>query len=316
MGVRISLLLLAVIFVRSVFADELTRAVQEQLQGQKVYSGPIDGERSEMFTKALKTYQQQHGLPATGVIDRATAKALDDENGTALPDARPSASVALRLSPPPQASPPLATASPSEPRETPRVTPEVSVPPTVPIVSPTMAPEATIAPSIPATTATPAAESSPTIPATPTPSPPAVSDVSSPPPPQESPELPPPFSVARVTKFLRDFLHAGEGKYVTPQLRYFSFPVDYFEHGPVKQQFVRSDTLRYMRRWPRRRYSLSAPVRVAPVDANSVTADFTVSYAVQSGKRRTSGRSSNRVTLREIGGKLKIVAIKEEPTHD
>ena len=103
---------------------------------------------------------------------------------------------------------------------------------------------------------------------------------------------------------------------MTPQLRFYSFPVDYFGHGQVNQQFVRSDSLRYMRRWSRRRYMLTDPVKIMPVDSETVTADFTIAYTVQRGKRRTSGRTSNRVTLREINGELKIVAIKEQRVAD
>jgi len=64
-----------------------------------------------------------------------------------------------------------------------------------------------------------------------------------------------------VTKFLRDYLHAGQSRSVSAQLRYFSFPVDYFGHGSVNEQFVRNDTRRYVRRWPVRHYMLTEPVR-------------------------------------------------------
>jgi Putative peptidoglycan binding domain len=303
--VRISLGLFLVMFVHSLLADELTRAVQEQLQAQGAYSGPLDGKRSAEFSRALRAYQQRHNLPASGVIDRATAKALDDESGLALPEVSmtppamgPPAS--SRPAPPPPISRNSIIPVPSSDSAADRGTTPVPISPTAPTATPppTISPAATPSATSPPQTAGPSLSPSSTI---------------SPAPPEESP---PPFTVERITKFLRDYLHAGEGKYVTPQLRFFSFPVDYFTHGSVNQQFVRSDTLRYMRRWPRRRYMLVEPVKVGPMDNDTATADFTVTFTVQRGKRRSNGRTSNRVTLREIKGALKIVAIKEQREQD
>ena len=280
-------------------ADELTRTVQEQLHAQGFYPGPIDGKAGIDFTNALKHYQLRHGLPVTGTIDRATAKALDDENGLALPEA--AASRRVEKSPTPQAVvPTVAPTAISEEITSPpahRAIPTSSVPPPTPPITNSAANAPGAAPTVSAT---------PQSNATPLP-------VTSPSPREEQLER---FSVERVTKFLRDYLHAGEGKYVTPQLRYFSFPVDYFAHGSVNQQFVRSDTLRYMHRWPRRRYMLIEPVKVAPVDDATASAEFTISFTVQRGKRRANGRTTNLVTLRQINGELKIVGIKEQRVPD
>jgi peptidoglycan hydrolase-like protein with peptidoglycan-binding domain len=317
-GVRVSLLFVFLLFACGAFADDLTRTVQEQLAAQGDYSGPIDGNRSAGLTEAIKAYQQRHNLPATGTMDLATAKALDDENGMVRPNVSPTPppQPAQQSSPPPPRSP---TASPAQtrPAESASVPPTPAPPvpsatvptpvpaptensPPVPVPSPTNS----IVAQTPSPTVTPVAPA----PGTPAPAPPGEL-----PPPQQ---LPAQFSTARVTKFLRDYLHAGEGKYVTPQLRYFSYPVDYFGHGLVNQQFVRSDTLRYMRRWPRRRYMLIEPVKVNPVDRETATVDFTMAFSVQSGKRHANGRTNERATLREIKGELKIVAMKEQRLND
>ena len=292
-----------VLFACSVSADELTRTVQERLKALGAYSGPLDGNASPDFTNALKTYQQRHKLPPTGVLDPATAKALDDETGMALPGssgAPPSEPAQQSSSPSVPAVPTFAPASPQaappEPR-TPQPSPAASSP------SPTAAP--------PAPSASLNNSPSPSL-ESPLPIPTAAAATS----PSAPVEPPPQFSTERVTKFLRDYLHAGEGKYVTPQLRFFSFPVDYFAHGLVNQQFVRSDTLRYVRRWPRRRYMLTEPVKVAAVDNQTATADFTIAFSVQKGKRRANGRTTNRVTLREVKSQLKIIAIKEQRVAD
>ncbi len=302
LNVRILVGLFLLIFADAVLADELTRGVQEQLQTQGAYSGPLDGNHSTEFVNALKAYQQRHNLPASGVIDRATAKALDDESGLALPSA--TAAPAKPFASSPSASP--APVSPAPTMPTPDATAIRTATPQLPSPSPVA-------------TSPPIAQARPTVPVTPPPQTPASSAIPSPSPINSPPlpsESPPQFATERMTAFLRAYLHAGEGKYVTPQLRYFSFPVDYFAHGQVKEQFVRSDTLRYMRRWPRRRYLLIEPVKVTAVDSETATVDFTIAFTVQRGKRRANGRTSNRVTLREINGELKIVAIKEQRVAD
>jgi peptidoglycan hydrolase-like protein with peptidoglycan-binding domain len=285
--VRILLRVLALMIAGTVCADELTQTVQEQLKAQGAYSGPIDGKPSTELTKALKDYQQRHHLPATGVLDRATAKALDDENGLALPDASPTAAAEETTGSPAPVATAINTATPA-----PSQSPELPASPAPVAPSPTP----TASPGAPASTASPNPELT-----------------ASPSPPEEAPSQ---LAVERATKFLRDFLHAGEGKYVTPQLRFYSLPVDYFEHGTMNQSFVRNDILHYMRRWPRRNYKLSGPVTITPVNEETATAEFTVSYKVQRGKRSGSGSRSYRVTLREIKGELKIVAIKEQPAKD
>jgi hypothetical protein len=121
-----------------------------------------------------------------------------------------------------------------------------------------------------------------------------------------------PFSEEAVTQFVQDFLRTGEGKYVTPQLRFYSFPVDYFGHGSADYHLVRTDTLRYIRRWPRRRYTLTEPVKVTPIDAQTANVEFAATFTVQGGKRRASGRTNVLATLRDTQGKLHIVAIKEQ----
>lgn len=281
-------------------ADELTLSVQQQLRAQGVYSGPLDGKSSEELTKALKDFQQQHALPATGRIDQGTAKALDDENGLALP---------LVTSQTPNPPPSSAAENSERLREqtrgyganpTPKPT-DSPAPLSSPSASPIPSPAASESPTIPATTPSPTPNESPSV----TDQEPPIETLPSPP-----EEAPPKFTLERVTKFLRDFVDAGEGKYVTPQLRFYSFPANYFARGKVGASVVRNEILRNMRRWPRRNYRLVEPVRLGEMNDDTGTVDFTVSYTVQRGKQKTSGQRKNRVTLREIKGELKIVGIK------
>jgi peptidoglycan hydrolase-like protein with peptidoglycan-binding domain len=74
----------------------------------------------------------------------------------------------------------------------------------------------------------------------------------SPPPPAESPAAGQDLSPDRVNKFVQDYLRDAESEDVAAQVRYYSFPVRYFDHGSVSEQFVARDTGDYVKRWPRR----------------------------------------------------------------
>jgi hypothetical protein len=223
------------------------------------------------------------------VLDRATAKALDDENGLALPEssARPPAK---QRAPSPAGTPapiPTATLSPHAASAPPKPT----SPPQIPSQSPA------------ALTTTPSATPN---------EPPSPTETGSPADISPSPPAEGPLSSERVTRFLRNYFDAGEGKSVSGQVRFYSFPVNYFGYGKVSSQFVRNQILRTMRRWPRQSYRIQNDVKVTPLGAETAMAEFTVSYTLQRGKQRVSGRKNDRVTLRETKGGLKIIAIREQ----
>ncbi|HEX8076207.1 MAG TPA: peptidoglycan-binding protein, partial [Chthoniobacterales bacterium] len=50
--------------------------VQSALAREGYYDGPIDGRLNSATRKALRKYQRDHGLDATGNIDRAVIEAL------------------------------------------------------------------------------------------------------------------------------------------------------------------------------------------------------------------------------------------------
>jgi hypothetical protein len=243
-------------FGQRTVADDLTRQVQEQLRAQGFYSGRVDGNPSAEFAAALRRYQIRHGLAVTGILDHATARALDDETGM------------VRTNPvevPPPTPEPLANSQPAR---------------------------ATALPPSP----------------TPFPSPGSATAVASPP-----SRLTPATAVTeRVQKFIEDYLRAGESNDVGAQVRFFAFPVDYFEHGRVNATFLRQDTSSYVRRWPTRRYLLTDPVRITGSSRDKVNAEFTIAFSVQNPKRRATGRTSNSVTLRDRNGELRIIAIREQ----
>jgi putative peptidoglycan binding protein len=143
----------------------------------------------------------------------------------------------------------------------------------------------------------------------------------SPPPPAESPGPGQDLNPERVNKFVQDYLRDAEGQDVSAQVKYYAFPVRYFDHGPVSEQFVAQDTANYVKRWPERRYSLAAPVNFFASDKEGETnIEFTIAFELRStartSKNKAAGRTKNRWTIRADGDDLKIVAIREERLHE
>jgi Putative peptidoglycan binding domain len=140
---------------------------------------------------------------------------------------------------------------------------------------------------------------------TPTPQPPA----ESPPPGQD-------LTPERINKFVQDYLRAAETQDVSAQLKYYAFPVRYFDHGTVTEDFVTRDTSNYVKRWPDRKYTLQGPVSFFASDKEDETnIEFTLAFELRgvarSTKNKAIGRTQNWWSVRTNGEELKIVAIKE-----
>ena len=52
------------------------KLVQQRLQAEGVYAGPIDGEMNAQTEAALRAYQAKQGLPSSGAPDEATLQQL------------------------------------------------------------------------------------------------------------------------------------------------------------------------------------------------------------------------------------------------
>lgn len=131
--------------------------------------------------------------------------------------------------------------------------------------------------------------------------------------PAESPEGPQNLDPKKVTSFVEDYLRDNETNDLATQLKYYSFPIDYFNHGKVSQKFVEKDNRNYMRRWPDRRYELKGPVRFAagPKEGETVV-EFPISFHVRNQRRTAAGKTRNFWTVKPDGDVLKIVSIREE----
>jgi peptidoglycan hydrolase-like protein with peptidoglycan-binding domain len=138
----------------------------------------------------------------------------------------------------------------------------------------------------------------------------------SPPPPAESPAPDQDLTPERVNKFVQDYLRDGETDDVAAQVKYYAFPVRYFDHGTVPEQFVRKDTTNYVRRWPERKYTLTGPVNFFASGKDGETeVEFSIGFDLRSGarttKNRATGHTKNWWTIQAKGDDLKIVAIRE-----
>jgi hypothetical protein len=56
--------------------EENVRLAQGKLKDEGLYDGPVDGVAGARTKSALRTYQQKHGLDASGKVDSKTAKSL------------------------------------------------------------------------------------------------------------------------------------------------------------------------------------------------------------------------------------------------
>jgi hypothetical protein len=135
-------------------------------------------------------------------------------------------------------------------------------------------------------------------------------------PPAEPPAPGQDLSPERVTKLVQDYLRDGETDDIAAQVRYFAYPVVYFDHGKKEGDFVTKDVQNYVRRWPQRKYTLQGPVSFFAGDEGLTNIEFTIAFELQSPARKTKnsarGRTKNSWTIRPEGGELKIVAIKEQ----
>jgi peptidoglycan hydrolase-like protein with peptidoglycan-binding domain len=61
------------------------KLVQERLQREGVYAGPVDGELNAQTEAALRAYQTKQGLPVSGAVDAPTLKQLQLELPAAMP---------------------------------------------------------------------------------------------------------------------------------------------------------------------------------------------------------------------------------------
>lgn len=134
--------------------------------------------------------------------------------------------------------------------------------------------------------------------------------------PAESPSAAQDLKPAEVTKFVEDYLRDAETDNVDLQVNYYSFPVEYFDHGRVSRDFVTKDTRAYVKRWPKRKYQVLGPVEFFAGSKDDETkVEFTIEFTVENPKHVVRGKTKNFWTIIR-GENLRIVAVKEQRLHE
>ena len=62
-------------------SEILIRAAQQQLKYSGLYNGAVDGKMGSETQRALRQFQQQHGLRPSGALDEKTYTALQGDAG-------------------------------------------------------------------------------------------------------------------------------------------------------------------------------------------------------------------------------------------
>jgi hypothetical protein len=131
--------------------------------------------------------------------------------------------------------------------------------------------------------------------------------------PAEEPSGPQNLSPELITTFVKNYLRDNERNDLETQLKYYAYPIDYFTHGRVGEEFVANDNRNYMWRWPVREYELTAPVKFAAGREEGETVlEFPINFRVRNKSRAASGKTRNYWTIKQKGGVLKIIAIREQ----
>src|ERR1700746_646507 len=60
----------------SLWADDLTRAIQQRLKDQGYYYGEVDGQGGDETSAAIRRFQIRSGLKVTGQMNDATLRSL------------------------------------------------------------------------------------------------------------------------------------------------------------------------------------------------------------------------------------------------
>ena len=262
-------------FAATLFSEiDHVRQVQEALRKRNLFFGDIDGRVTPQLTGALKRYQSRKGFEVTGNIDPPTAASLQIGSAGTLVAAESQISAREQMQT--QGSNEAQTASqPAGPMQADAASATKTEPDSSPLA-------ATDLPIIPE-------------------------------PPAEAPSTAQDLTPERVNTFVETYLADGETDDIGLQVWFYRFPVHYFQHGLVDQNFVFRDTQAYVKRWPQRQYRLAGPVTfTAGANENETLLEFTIDYTVRNRDRVKSGRTKNFWTVQNVGEEMKITAIREE----
>ena len=120
------------------------------------------------------------------------------------------------------------------------------------------------------------------------------------------------YDQERVRDFVGAFVLAGLDPQIGAELEFFAERVDYFGEADVNRAKIRSDLLRYGRRWPQRQFRLGEKIDVENLADGSLRVTFRLRYELRSDSERASGEVFKTLVLRKAkGGDLEIVSVNE-----
>src|ERR1700688_2512490 len=70
------LIFLGISIASSLWADDLTRTIQQRLKDQGFYYGEVDGRGGDETSAAIRRFQIRHGLTVTGQLNEETMHSL------------------------------------------------------------------------------------------------------------------------------------------------------------------------------------------------------------------------------------------------
>jgi len=268
-------------------ADVNVQAAQRGLKQAGFYFGDATGVYDSETAAAVTRFQIRSGLPITGKLDAATAKALgvaSAKSAAAAPG--PASGTWRRL-------------RNGDMQFLKQVNSGAIPPPHSPgqVVAPQVA-KAQMDPHGP---------------------PPPVEDASPVGRLPGSPVLAP--SRTGLTERLRDyvgaFVLAGLDPQVGAELEFFADRVDYFGEQNVAREKIRRDLRRYDEQWPQRRFWLAGDLRVEEMERGIMKVTFPLRYELASGSRHASGEVMKTLKLRRTGtDDFEIVAVGERKAKD
>jgi uncharacterized caspase-like protein len=97
----------------------------------------------------------------------------------------------------------------------------------------------------------------------------------------------------------------------------FADPVEYYDKGVVTRAFALADHAKYAARWPTRSYQLiENSIAILSQHSDRITVSFRFRYVVSNPKKTVTGVGAVQLTLRTMGTRYLVEAVKETVTRN
>ena len=116
-----------------------------------------------------------------------------------------------------------------------------------------------------------------------------------------------------LTRFITEFVQAGQSGSGEGQTDYYASPCDYFENGQCTHESISRELLDYNHKWPSREYQLlGMPVVNAMNQADAYQVSFKVSFTLRNRAQAVSGVCYLRAQVVRSESNFLITAIREK----